>query len=446
MARIPVYNRQMSTPVGVNAPRQQIASSPDAFGAAQGKTLSRTGQMLDEVSSVLAKGVSEFRKKSDNAALNNAVAEYLKWDLDYNENEIFSKKGKDANVEVLKKAKEEHLKKLNELAQTMRTPELGDMLKTRLMGNYVSSQKIAARHIKQESDKWALLSAKDAADAQFNSLVLKARSLSGLEAEENFDQFMLPLLKDFAKISGKPEGEVVRPIRENYYNLIIDHALKSGDIERAKTLKEKWDKDLSVKKSTALTTAIHEKEAKLNGQLLAEKLFNDPGVSYTEAQKIINDVKDDLERRTARAMFNNYRTVQKNMETAQYQTGVDQAYQKLDSLAGDLLEQQKMVDDLPANTPIERKIKTKAESYLARFKAAKGLKPKTDLQAYDDAVQGIISGKYNTLEEIKAEFGDKIEAEDIKNDLGGMLKEAQKVTTSSLNTAYSFAVGSNGNP
>lgn len=412
------------------------------FGAVQAKQMTAVGKTADLIANALLKR----REANDKAAHDEAINAFNQDAPLYQEKEVYSKIGKDATEEVVKTASEYYRKRIGELSGKMRTPELQRQLAADLQRHANAYQKVAARHIGNEEKKWQQQVAYENLQTEYHSVIFLARSQDTEEADINFNHFVVPKIHELAKSKGMPVKEAERKIRYDFYNAVISHALKGGDADRAKGLLEDWVEHMDPAQSADLNASIKKQRSDDQAQVIAERLISGPNMTYADAEETINGIEDDYTRKKTRTYYNNYKSVQKSMETKQYESAVDTHVTQLDTMAGDLMAQQQYVDDLPDSTQNERKIKNKAKARLALYKAAKGLKPTTDLVKFDEATQGILDGKYTTESQIKAEFGDSIEYEDIKTDLLPMLKDAQKTTVTDMNTVYGFAKGQKGEP
>lgn len=442
MAVIPKYERQLSTPIALNAPRQTLNAPVEAFGGAEAKVAGETGKGLELASRAMSQIALDQREKADSAAISAATKEYLDWDRDYTENTVYSVKGADATTELVKRTKDDRNAKIDELAGRMRSSEVGAALKEKLLSAYNTGQTLTARHIRSEMENWGKKSQAEAAQAQLDSLQDAAPSLAPEEIEAGFDTRVLPEIDRLAALTGTPAEELRRKTKETLFAGSIKLAIAGGDLGRANALMARWEKDIAADTRIELTASLRKKNiedaADDSGRTLS-KLVMAGKMSRSVAEDKIEAIEDDDLRRTTRRMFDSYYRQEKSDRTLALAEETVSAMDRLDALQGDLPAQQRLVESYKGDAKVKRQLTTR----LGQYKQFGGIQALTDAEAFGEATDKILSGAITTPQQIDLDYAATISKRD-RDQLKSGMGEAQKVVDNALKAALANAMGIEG--
>lgn len=441
MAVIPQYQRQIDTPLTLGAPKQSINAPMEAFGGTTAKDVGAMGDTAGKLGNAMAQIAVQQKEKEDSASLNAVTKKYLDWDRDYQEG-IYAVRGADANLDLVTKSKDDRNAKIEELAGELRSPALGESLREKLLHTYNSGQTLTARHIRSQMEDWGKKSQAEVAQGHLDSLTDSAASMAPEEVEAGYAARVLPELAALAKLTGTPVEELIRKTKDDLYTNTVKQAIATGDHTRANSLLERWKDDIDAGTRASLTDNLRKKTIDDTAEDTAfnyYKMLKGGKIAPETAHSQIDQIQDKDTRRATRKLFDAYERQWKFDHTQAVNDSIISSISALDGLSGDLPSQQKFVQSFTGDP----KVKHQLEARLNQYKAAGGMRPMTDAEAFGEATDQIISGQITTPEQIDSMFGVKIEKTD-REKLKTGLDKMQKMTTASLKVAFTKANGIEG--
>lgn len=405
MPTIPTYQRQKQNNINANAPKQSIDTPAAAFGGNTGRALEQAGNQLGQLSDLMVQRQLELRDKANRAWANEKLTELTEWADDYGYNPetgAYQKKGQAVDG-LFKQAAQDYDKRIAELAATAPNTDAGRRLKEKAHEVRRSDVRGYARHQAAELTQWEI-SASESMVAATTNWIHRNWSFDAKKLEEKFDNEILPEVERTAELKGVAPAAAIERARANAFAPVIKQHIAKGATEKAGALLKRWDSSLNKDQRIALTAAIRRKEIEMKADNQAMNLVAE-GLPWDQAQKRINQIKDQDEKRATRTMYNIYRTakVQSDNELAQ-RMSVD-AVDRIHTLKGDVAAQQKYYDAMPEDTKPERAAKKEAERALQNYKAAGGMDFLTDPKAWEKCEQDLRFARITTEQELRAKYG-----------------------------------------
>lgn len=446
MAVIPEYKSNINHPTSLNAPRQSISAPVEAFGKPQ--LIDAAAKTVDTITTAMLNHQLKLKAMKNDSWVSESMAhlstnysEYA-----YGKNGapgVLSSQGK-AAIGITERAKQDVQKIIDDRLKSAPDPETARVFKDRANSWHADMALDFARHEAGETRAYNIQSSADSASAQMSALGNKWKTISPEEALVLFDKHVKPELEKFSNISGKPSDGVVREEKSKYILGIITQNIASGYTDRAGTLYKKLEKHMDVKDRVGVADNIWKKQVDNKSDTLsdsyAEKLRAGANEStlYKSIEKIENDEVRHATKRKFKDHVSQFKAEQREYVYQEKQT----AFDRIDSLAGDLISQQKYVDSLPSKTTSQKQIKNSAMGRLGTYKSKGGLKPRTDPGVYAQVIEKVISSEINDPKQVDdyADYIEKTDRDTIKKELEG----SQKFEKSQLKAAYAKSAGIDG--
>lgn len=441
MASIPVYQRQYTEVPELRAPRAALKGAFPVTYANEATLLShalmRVGLKIknDKDDAWVSKALATTSESYDAYTFGGGVAGAG----------VYNRRGEDA-VGSTKEANEVLQQSLDEIVAGAPSKEASQAFLNRARSMKIAALRNVTKHEMSEVHNWNVSSSTTNAASQMKALSKNFYETPEL-VEEGFTENVVPELERLAKLQGVPSDSFIEANRAKLYDNIITQNIAVGGkegVELAADRLKRWGDDLTRDRRASLTTAIRTRKDNIAGQEKAEDLIA-RGVPHAGAMTEISKIENLEIRKVAKAMYNAHHSTQKQIERMEFLESVDSAYTDINGLAGDLAAQQLYISNMKIDTAVQRAVKVKATSLLNQYKSAKNMQAMTDPLSFDNAVEDIAFAEVTDPAEIVAKYGDKVTTGDLKK-LEKLMTDAQSFKGRELHTAFSWAIGSNGEP
>ena len=446
MAVIPEYRGNTNNPGGLRAPRQSLSTPAEAFG--KPKLLEQAAQTADALTKAMIQHQAKLKEEKNAAWVSESMAALANGFTGY-------AYGKDGNPGALGAQGKEALgltgkassavqAMINDLISDDADPDAVRAFKERATLWKSSAIESFARHEAGETRAYNIQASADNASAQMNALGARWKELSPEATKKLFDEQVKPELEKFSALSGKPVEGVITENRSKFLLGIINQNLAAGQSDRAESLYKSFEKDLEVNDRVGVMDNIWRKQAENKAESLSDSYASrlrggeSSDALFKEIEKIGNDDVRNLTRRMFKNHVAQFKAEQRDYIAQATADGVD----TLDSLAGDLIAQQRYYNSLPSKTQSERTVKERVKIRLNGLKRNQGIAPGTDPEAYAQVLEEINLGKINDPKQIEyfAPLISKQNRETLKKGLSGL----QKVSNQTLKESYARARGIDG--
>jgi len=446
MPTVPKYDQRIKGPQQKVLPSVRMSpnASPDAFGASTARQMGQVGQAVGQAGQDYYEFQQKVQRKKNRAWVEKAqtkLTEKYNQEIYGGQDQpgILSLHGEDA-ISAVEKAPDSLDKHISEIAKEAPDETAAEAFKLKAQSIRRSLSSTISRHGANELNKMHVQNALGNAQAQQKALSADYRR-NPEALEEDFKNLVAPSLQEAANLQGEDSRAIVRQEKESFYSNVINQLMAGGhkDIQLAQKRLDRWHDELTPEVRTKLKSALHRRELKVKADDMATDYLQKLryGLSTeTEIRDEINKMEDPDLKQAVRSSFSPRASQWRQDQAAQVQDKRWEAYERLDSLQGDLAEQYKFVNEMPDDTKTQRKAKQYAMTRYKQYASMQGRSFMTDPEEFDNLLQQIETAEITSERELMGhEKASKIANSDLKT-LQGVLEKSQDTSTSSMRRAY----------
>lgn len=446
MPTVPKYEQRIKSPQQKTLPSVRMSpnASPDAFGASTAQQMGQLGQTLGQTGQNYYDFQQKVRAKKNRAWVEQAQTQLTeKYNHEiYGSQEqpgILSLHGDDA-ISAVEKAPEKLDKHISEIAKEAPDDSAAESFKLKAQSIRRSLSSTISRHGANELNKMHVQNALGNAHTQQKALSADYRR-NPESLEEDFKTLVAPSLQEAAGLQGEDSRALVQQEKESFYANVINQLMAGGhkDIQLAQKRLDRWHDELTPDARTRLKNALHKREVKVKADDMATDYLQELryGISTeTQIRDKINEMEDPEMKQAVRRSFSPRASQWRQDQATQTQEKRWEAYDRLDSLQGNLAEQYKFVNEMPDDTKIQRQAKQHAMARYRQYASMEGRNFMTDPEAFDDMLQDIQAAEITSERELMGhEKAAKVAKSDL-NTLQGVLEKSQDTSTTSMRRAY----------
>jgi len=446
MPLIPRYEQRDIGSLELRAPKQNLRMPSRNFQQTDvlGGLLKEGAKLADTMFAVRQKK----KQEADRAWVSEATAQlsdkFQIYEFGDEQNPgAYDQKGENTNG-LLKRSKPVLQGYIDEIMQNAPSDQARTLFGEKANGLRVSTSRSLARHEQAETESWK----NKAAEAELGAMeqdITRHWSDEPQEIEAKIAG-LDDVYKHMAERQGKPVEEVKRESVSKVYEDVIKQNIAIGATDKAKDLLNRWTDKLDADTRIQITDVMRKKEIANKADDLSFNYYErlQAGqVSVRNARDEIRAIEDPDLRRATRRLFDSYARQHKQDAALWLSQHKVDIVDKIDAEQGNLVAQQRIVDELPEDTSHQRKVKATATIRLNRHKAAQGMRPMTDPEAYAEAELDIAKANITIPEQIDEKYTAEIEKAD-RDRLKRDLTVRQKVEKAKRVEAYTSAFGMEG--